>query len=348
MEISTKAEFLSAINDSQSLSIVLFHSSQQPQSKQMANALEMLKNEHGFNYYKICLDNRVSDIRNDWEPAKITTSPLVVLFKGEKQIGKIEGADVPNLIKMINHHLKEGNQTPENAISAETTEHGISTSIEKEALHNRLESLVNSSPVIIFMKGSKNAPFCRFSKQAVAILNSLNVDFNSFDVFTDESVREGMKEFSQWPTFPQLFVKGEFIGGVDIMNEMLETGELSKLFEEFKSPCLESRLRLLVNRAPVMVFMKGERHNPFCRFSRQLMLLLDEAGVNEFETFNILNDDEVREGLKKYSDWPTYPQVYVNGQLLGGVDIVKEILDTGGRQALLEEIQGMMAFNVNH
>ena len=96
----------------------------------------------------------------------------------------------------------------------------------------RIADLVGKSDVLLFMKGSPLFPQCGFSSRAVAILNHLNVDFESVDVLQDQGVRQGIKAFSDWPTIPQLYVKGEFVGGSDIMMEMYESGELAQLFEE--------------------------------------------------------------------------------------------------------------------
>uniref|UniRef100_A0A1A9W8I7 Uncharacterized protein n=1 Tax=Glossina brevipalpis TaxID=37001 RepID=A0A1A9W8I7_9MUSC len=87
---------------------------------------------------------------------------------------------------------------------------------------------------------------------------------------------------------------------------------------------LEERLKTLINKAPLMIFMKGVRDAPRCGFSKQLIAIVNEIGL-PYETFDILTDEEVRQGLKTYSDWPTYPQVYVKGELIGGLDIIKEL-----------------------
>ena len=93
----------------------------------------------------------------------------------------------------------------------------------------RIESLVGSSEVLLFMKGEPRQPLCGFSANAVAILESLGVPYGTFDVLSDESIRQAAKEFAAWPTFPQLWVRGEFVGGNDIMMEMLQAGELAPL-----------------------------------------------------------------------------------------------------------------------
>jgi len=96
----------------------------------------------------------------------------------------------------------------------------------------RIDGLVKGNDVLLFMKGSPLFPQCGFSSRAVAILNHLGVQFESVDVLQDQAIRQGIKAYSDWPTIPQLYVKGEFVGGSDIMMEMYESGELSQLLEE--------------------------------------------------------------------------------------------------------------------
>ena len=96
----------------------------------------------------------------------------------------------------------------------------------------RIADMVAKSDVLLFMKGSPLFPQCGFSSRAVAILNHLGAEFESVDVLQDQGVRQGIKAFSDWPTIPQLYVKGEFVGGSDIMMEMYESGELAQLLEE--------------------------------------------------------------------------------------------------------------------
>jgi len=94
---------------------------------------------------------------------------------------------------------------------------------------DRIDMLVKSNDVVLFMKGSALFPQCGFSSRAVAILDHLGVRFETVDVLQDQEIRAGIKEYSDWPTIPQLYVKGEFVGGSDIMMEMFESGELQQL-----------------------------------------------------------------------------------------------------------------------
>ena len=100
-----------------------------------------------------------------------------------------------------------------------------------DSTRSRIETLIGSSPIFVFMKGTKLMPQCGFSNNVVQILHSLGVSFETFDVLSDMEIRQGIKEFSSWPTIPQVYVNGEFIGGSDILIEMFNAGELKEKLE---------------------------------------------------------------------------------------------------------------------
>lgn len=95
----------------------------------------------------------------------------------------------------------------------------------------QIQETISSNDVVLYMKGTKDFPQCGFSAAVAHVLKTLNVDFVDVDVLRDPEVRQGIKEFSDWPTIPQLYVKGEFIGGCDIVREMSQSGELQELFK---------------------------------------------------------------------------------------------------------------------
>ncbi|KAJ9136174.1 hypothetical protein P3X46_033277 [Hevea brasiliensis] len=188
-----------------------------------------------------------------------------------------------------------------------------------DALVKQLQHLINSHSVMLFMKGSPEAPRCGFSQKVVDILKDENVEFGSFDILSDNEVCERLKKFSNWPTFPQLYCKGELFGGCDIAIAMHESGELKEVFrdhgidtkgsEELKqsnsgsgkggisestglSATLTSRLKSLIFSSPVMLFIKGKPDEPKCGFSGKVVEILREEKVN-FESFDILSNDEV-------------------------------------------------------
>ena len=98
-------------------------------------------------------------------------------------------------------------------------------------LNTRINKLISASPVFLFMKGTPDMPQCGFSANVVRILNHYGVSYKTFNILSDMDIREGVKQFSNWPTYPQLYVKGELIGGNDIVTEMMQNGELESVLK---------------------------------------------------------------------------------------------------------------------
>ena len=109
-----------------------------------------------------------------------------------------------------------------------------------DIIHDRIQSEITSNPVMLYMKGNAMFPQCGFSARVVQILTHMGVPFQTANVLEDPELREGIKEFSQWPTVPQLYVKGEFVGGCDIVTEMYQSGELGTLLSEKGVPHQEA------------------------------------------------------------------------------------------------------------
>jgi len=260
------------------------------------------------------------------EKYSVEAVPHFVFLNAGQVIDVLEGANPPELAKRVTKHSQL------KSASTPSTPAPLSA---KPDINTRLASLVKYAPVMLFMKGSPDAPKCGFSSKIVAILKDADIKFSSFDIFTDEEVRQGLKTFSNWPTFPQLYVNGSLVGGLDIVKELSEQGELKSMIPA-QPEDLNTRLTKLTHQAPVMLFMKGSPDAPQCGFSSKIVDILRQDGVN-FQTFNILQDDVVRQGLKTFSNWPTFPQLYANGKLVGGLDIVKELHEQG---ELKTELQG--------
>ncbi|XP_059586002.1 glutaredoxin-3 [Alligator mississippiensis] len=294
-----------------SLVVVHFWAPWAPQCIQMNNVMAELAKEHVQVTFVKLEAEAVPEVSEKYE---ISSVPTFLFFKNLQKIDRLDGAHAPELTKKVQRHASSSSVTI-----------GSNDNV-KEDLNVRLKKLINAAPCMLFMKGSPQEPRCGFSRQMVEILNNHNVLFSSFDIFSDEEVRQGLKTYSSWPTYPQLYVAGDLIGGLDIVKELEASGELDTIFP--KSHKLEDRLKGLINKAPVMLFMKGNKQVAKCGFSKQIIEILNGTGV-DFETFDILEDEEVRQGLKTYSKWPTYPQLYVKGELVGGLDIVKELKENG-------------------
>ncbi|KAH3684003.1 hypothetical protein WICPIJ_005026 [Wickerhamomyces pijperi] len=166
---------------------------------------------------------------------EVATVPYFVLIKDDTILKEVSGADPNDFIQALNQvqivTQTERQQKPQAPLAATNTsapapaqEAATQPQEEEseESLNERLQQLTNAAPVMLFMKGTPAAPQCGFSRQLVAILRENQVRFGFFDILKDDSVRQGLKTFSDWPTFPQLYVNGEFQGGLDIIKENLE------------------------------------------------------------------------------------------------------------------------------
>ena len=264
--------------------------------------------------------------------------PTLVTLKGGDVAGKAEGVDAAAAAAAVEALDKE---------KVATMDADEAAAVAKVQLEQRMKQLIFSSPAMLFMKGSPEAPRCGFSRKVCELLQGANVPFSTFDILLPEhqDVRQGLKTYSDWPTYPQFYANGDLVGGLDILQEMAADGDLLGQLElqdpepedalEDPEAALNARLKALVNQAKAVLFMKGTPGNEKCGFSKTIVALLRDNGV-EFDAFDILTDDDVRQGLKKYSDWPTFPQFYVDGELLGGLDILQEMAaEEGGLKAQL-------------
>lgn len=160
---------------------------------------------------------------------EVSTVPYFVLIRDDTILKEVSGADPKEFVNALNELQNPGQaaaaapqqrappaQAPLATVPAEENEE------TEDELNARLKQLTEAAPVMLFMKGTPSSPQCGFSRQTVAILRENGVRFGFFDILKDDSVRQGLKTFSDWPTFPQLYINGEFQGGLDIIKESLE------------------------------------------------------------------------------------------------------------------------------
>ena len=263
---------------------------------------------------------------------QVQSVPTFVFLKAGKCVDALEGADSAALTQRVAQHSRPPLLVAQPVVvplpapvptAAATPAAEASSSV-------RLQSLISQSHVMIFIKGTPSAPRCGFSKQLLALLAEHDVQYGYFDILSDNSVREGLKAHSNWPTFPQVYEAGQLVGGLDVVRELMEAGEFpaSKLADGGADQPLDARIKSLLSSSRVLLFMKGDRVQPRCGFSRSAVELLEAEGV-QYATFDILQDDDIRQGVKEFSKWPTYPQLYVAGELLGGLDVMKEMKEAG-------------------
>ncbi|KAG6917853.1 hypothetical protein DXG01_000758 [Tephrocybe rancida] len=171
------------------------------------------------------------------ESFDVEAVPLFVILRGHTLLERVSGADAPTLTKALAKHsagpaapkpLSQTTQAPTSASDISIMADANEKQETPEELEKRMQGLMNQSKVVLFMKGNPEAPRCGFSRKISALLKDNNIEFTHFDILNDEAVRQGLKKLNDWPTFPQLIVKGELVGGLDIVQEMVDTGELKE------------------------------------------------------------------------------------------------------------------------
>lgn len=301
----------------QCLTVVHFHAPWADQCGPMNEVMAELAKEYANTTFVKLEAEAVPEVSEKYEIASV---PTFLFFKAGEKVDRLDGAHAPELTKKVQSLSVSGG--PGGAAGRSTND-----------LNQRLKKLINAASCMVFMKGTAQEPRCGFSRQLVELLKGRNIQFSTFDILSDEEVRQGLKTYSNWPTYPQLYVDGELVGGLDIVKELAESGELENTCP--KAVTLENRLKTLINQSPVMVFMKGNKEQAKCGFSKKTLEILNSTGV-DYDTFDILQDEDVRQGLKKYSNWPTYPQLYVKGELIGGLDIIQELVDSHDLVSILK------------
>ncbi|GJQ15509.1 hypothetical protein GpartN1_g7300.t1 [Galdieria partita] len=136
----------------------------------------------------------------------ITNVPSIVFSRDGEIVNIVQGADPPTITRACREFMEDCHLS----------------------LNERLEKLVHRRPVMLFMKGTPDKPFCKFSRRMVEILNGEGIHFDYFNILADYQVRQGLKGYSNWPTYPQLYVKGELVGGLDIVEELHQSGKLKE------------------------------------------------------------------------------------------------------------------------
>jgi len=297
-------------------------------SKHMNEVVDELAKQHkDVLFVKIEADNS-PDISEKYE---VEAVPTFILLQNGSTVGRINGANAAELTQKIYSFSKPKAVTATTATSTPSSAKAGTKDAPVELtpeLKKRLEALTKSAKCIAFIKGTPEQPRCGFTRQLVDLFEKNKIDYTTFNIFEDDEVRQGLKVYSDWPTFPQVYADGDFVGGLDIIKEMEGSGELKSVLPTKKPSNLTARLEELINSSPIMLFMKGTPDTPRCGFSAKIVGILNEIGVT-YKTFDIFEDEDVRQGLKTYVNWPTYPMLFHHGQLLGGLDIIQEMKENG-------------------
>jgi Grx4 family monothiol glutaredoxin len=161
----------------------------------------------------------------------VSSVPTVLFFAGTKEINRLVGANPQELNRLIAEFSSNNQIIVEEKSNNNNTGNSIVIETPTNDLDSRLKALIIQHKVMGFIKGTPSSPQCGFSRKFCEILQRHGVQFDTFNILSDQEVREGLKKFSNWPTYPQLYVNGELVGGLDIINELVEAEEFLDLFK---------------------------------------------------------------------------------------------------------------------
>ncbi|KIO25057.1 hypothetical protein M407DRAFT_94545 [Tulasnella calospora MUT 4182] len=234
-DVSSVEQFKSLMEaDLERTALLSFWASFAEPCKQMNEVVKELSKKYESILVLSIEAENLEDIAESFE---VEAVPSFVLLRGHTLLKRVTGADANNLKAAVEQYARTTPQAlskTDQAPAVPPTEAGGAAAVPateekkmetEEELNARMRTLMNQSKVVVFMKGVPDAPRCGFSRQTVGILREQEVEFTSFDILTDEAVRQGMKKLNDWPTFPQIIVNGELFGGLDILKESIETGE---------------------------------------------------------------------------------------------------------------------------
>ncbi|KAF8640318.1 hypothetical protein AX16_010213 [Volvariella volvacea WC 439] len=234
IDVSNTPHFQELLSeDLERVSLINFWASWAEPCKQMNEVVRELANKHPK---LLVLQVEAENHPDITESFEVQAVPAFVILRGHTLLQRITGADAPGLTQAIAKHAAPAPYKPlshsdvapaKPADGGYAQDEGEKAETEEE-LNIRLRALMNQDKVVLFMKGSPETPRCGFSRKMVGLLKDQDVSFKHFDILTDENVRQGLKKLNNWPTFPQLIVKGELIGGLDIVQEMVENGEFKE------------------------------------------------------------------------------------------------------------------------
>lgn len=209
VQISSEADLEKHAKDK--TTVVHFYADWSEECKHMNTLFEEMSKQSKYNQalFARCIAEDLPKLSLEY---KVSAVPTFVILKNLKPVDRVEGADPESLDKKLVQQINSSNV--------------VQPADPKENINDRLKKLMNQQKVMVFMKGDRARPRCGFSKNLIAILNDTCVPYGTFDILEDDEVRQNLKIYSNWPTYPQVYVEGELIGGLDIISELKESNQL--------------------------------------------------------------------------------------------------------------------------
>jgi len=235
IEIQSEAQFSELTkSDASKLIALYFHTPWAGPCKTMNSVFKTLADSKANDPSILFLSINADDLSEISELFEVSAVPYFILIRNSTILKELSGADPKEFINALNQFSNSpaavngaaveanGASAPSSTAAPSAAANTVQEPESEEALEERLKKLTAAAPIMLFMKGSPSSPQCGFSRQMVAILREHQVRFGFFDILKDDTVRLGLKKYSDWPTFPQLYINGEFQGGLDIIKESIE------------------------------------------------------------------------------------------------------------------------------
>lgn len=300
------------------LAACLFVGNRHEGSAQMIEVVAALADEFKQAHIEFCEVSSLATCRKDLD---IHAIPQLWLFKDGQRHAVVRGVDAPKYFAATQEVFAENTSKGED----------IETLLKaaRVTLRNTLLEQVNEKLVTVVGNPQQNDVRSALEQLSALGLSSAHLMHTENDLEMAEAYVAFCGESNV--KLPAVIVDGKPVPLAQFVENLKDSAKL----EEIKSLCaksterLDARIKSLITKSKVMLFMKGTKASPFCKFSREMVRLLNEAEI-DFDFFNIFEDQLVRERLKVIADWPTYPQLYINGDLIGGLDILKETIESAG------------------
>lgn len=254
---------------------------------------------------------------------EVDTAPTVLIFHPQK-------SEIDRLVnpspEQLNEAVDKENDYYKNVIEID----------EKERVFQNIEVIIGSAPIVAFIKGTPTEPKCKFTRRLLAHTNKYEVVFKSFNILEDQSIRQWLKVYSNWPTFPQVFINKKFIGGIDIIDELVEEGEfLDMIPKECKKLPPVERFDQIIATSDVVVLIKGSVDSPIGDESQSLINTINENSIKYVAVDYDMLEDEVKEHIEANYSVKEPPFIFVKNEPFGNEETLLESINEGKLETVI-------------
>jgi glutaredoxin-related protein len=195
---------------------------------------------------------------------------------------------------------------------------------EKEMVFQKIKALLDSYPVVVFIKGTPHDPFCKFSKSFINTLKETKIKYKSFNIFKDDYLRCYLRLYSGWKTYPQIYINSKIVGGVEKLNELVAKGEFMDMVPmECKREGILNEIQNFFEANPLIVMGKGTQETSKCKNTLKVYEILKSYGY-KFELYDVLKDEMAKNVIKEVYKFEHYPAIFLNAKYIGGGKELKD------------------------